>query len=61
MPLPICRGRARPTIAPLTRDLLASEGGPFAIGTLVELGEVTPHPEAPETEDHLFNGICMAD
>ena len=39
---------------PLTRDLLASEGGPFAIGTLVELGEVTPHPEAPETEDHLF-------
>ena len=38
----------------LTRDLLASEGGPFAIGTLVELGEVTPHPEAPETEDHLF-------
>jgi hypothetical protein len=39
---------------PLTRDLLASEGGPFAIGALVELGEVTPHPEAPETEDHLF-------
>jgi len=39
---------------PLTRDLLASEGGPFAIGTLVELGEVTPQPEAPETEDHLF-------
>jgi hypothetical protein len=39
---------------PLTRDRLASEGGPFAIGTLVELGEVTPHPEAPETEDHLF-------
>jgi hypothetical protein len=39
---------------PLTRDLLASEGGPFAIGTLVELGEVTPDPEPPETEDHLF-------
>ena len=36
---------------PLTRDLLAGEGGPFAIGTLVELGEVTPQPEAPETED----------
>jgi hypothetical protein len=47
----------RPTtdrLHPLTRTLLASEGGPFAIGTLVELGALTPQPEAPETEDHLF-------
>jgi hypothetical protein len=27
---------------PLTRDLLAENGGPFALGTLVELGETTP-------------------
>ena len=39
---------------PLTRTLLADEGGPFALGALVELGEVTPDPEPPETEDHLF-------
>lgn len=47
----------RPTtdrLHPLTRDLLADEGGPFALGALVELGEVTPDPKAPETEDHLF-------
>jgi hypothetical protein len=47
----------RPTtdrLHPLTRDLLASEGGPFALGSLVELGEVTPEPKAPEIEDHRF-------
>jgi len=47
----------RPTtdrLHPLTRDLLANEGGPFALGALVELGEVMPDPKAPETEDHLF-------
>ncbi|MGD0454073.1 MAG: hypothetical protein ABSB69_10790 [Solirubrobacteraceae bacterium] len=47
----------RPTtdrLHPLTRDLLAEEGGPFALGALVELGEATPDPKPPETEDHLF-------
>jgi len=39
---------------PLTRDLLASEGGPFALGALIELGQVIPDPKPPETEDHLF-------
>jgi hypothetical protein len=39
---------------PLTRDLLAENGGPFALGTLIELGETTPTPEPPETEDCLF-------
>jgi hypothetical protein len=39
---------------PLTRDFLADEGGPFALGSLVELGEVTPDPKAPEVEDCRF-------
>lgn len=54
---PQANQHVRPTTGrsnPLTRDLLTSEGGPFAIGALVELGEVTPTPEPPETEDHLF-------
>jgi hypothetical protein len=38
----------------ITRTLLRSNGGPFGIGTLVELGSVTPCPNAPETEDHRF-------
>jgi hypothetical protein len=38
----------------LTRSLLADEGGPFALGALVELGDVKPNPDPPETEDHLF-------
>jgi hypothetical protein len=47
----------RPTtgpLHPLTRGLLASEGGSFALGTLIELGAITPEPDPPETEDHLF-------
>lgn len=47
----------RPTTGashPLTRRLLADHGGPFAIGALVELGEVTATPDPPETEDHRF-------
>jgi hypothetical protein len=47
----------RPTtgpLHPLTRALLANQGGPFALGALIELGEVTPEPNPPETEDHLF-------
>jgi hypothetical protein len=43
-------GRARP----LTRRLLAEEGGPFALGALIDLVDATPEPKAPETEDHLF-------
>jgi hypothetical protein len=39
---------------PLTRDLLAENGGPFALGNLVELGETTPKHEPPELEDRLF-------
>ncbi len=47
----------RPTTGrshPLTRDLLAEEGGPFALGALIELGEVTADSKPPETEDHRF-------
>jgi hypothetical protein len=40
--------------APLTRELLADEGGQFALGALFELGYVAPDPKPPETEDHLF-------
>ena len=39
----------------LTRDLLASEGGVFAIGAEVDLGEVEEVGAAPEMEDHRFN------
>jgi hypothetical protein len=38
----------------LTRTLLRSEGGPFDIAGLVDLGEVIPEGVAPEVEDHLF-------
>lgn len=47
----------RPTTGrtnPLTRRLLAEEHGPFALGALVDLGEVSPNPGPPEMEDHLF-------
>lgn len=45
----------RPTSGqPLTRTLLAEEDGPFALGALVDLGDVKPDPNPPETEDHLF-------
>lgn len=48
----------RPTtgaLRPLTRELLAEQGGPLALGSLVELGYVRPDPKRPETEDHLFH------
>lgn len=38
----------------LTRALLTEEHGPFALGQLVELGELTPNPNPPEIEDYLF-------
>jgi hypothetical protein len=47
----------RPTTPPtdlITRALLRENGGPFGIGALVDLGPVTPRPNAPETEDHSF-------
>jgi hypothetical protein len=48
----------RPTtsrLRPLTRNLLAENGGPFALGTLIELGDTTPDPKPPETEDCIFS------
>ncbi len=39
---------------PLTRSLLGAHGGPFDLGALVEIGNVTADPKRPETEDHLF-------
>src|SRR5436853_53964 len=43
-----------PATDPIERKLLAEEGGPFDIGTLVELGDVRANPSQPESEDHLF-------
>jgi hypothetical protein len=34
--------------------LLDEEGGPFGIGSLVDLGDVRANPSRPESEDHLF-------
>jgi len=34
--------------------LLREHGGPLALGALIELGDTTPAPEPPETEDCLF-------
>jgi hypothetical protein len=48
----------RPTTsaaAPLTRRLLRSNGGPFEVGAVVDLGSVTACGQAPETEDHRFS------
>lgn len=44
-----------PRQVPLTTSLLTSEGGPFGVGSLIELGETRPAPEPPFVEDHLFN------
>jgi hypothetical protein len=38
----------------ITRELLSDEGGPVQIGALIDIGDATPDPSAPETEDHLF-------
>lgn len=40
---------------PLTRELLAEEGGPFQLGAVVELGPLEPRPVQPETEDQSFD------
>jgi hypothetical protein len=39
----------------LDRSALATEGGPFEIGALIELGETDPHPDPPQTENHRFS------
>jgi len=37
---------------PLTRGLLKENGGPFALGALVDIRDARPTPTHPETEDH---------
>src|SRR5687768_4889784 len=39
----------------LTVNLLASHGGVFSLGTIVDLGHVTRCGSAPEVEDHRFH------
>jgi hypothetical protein len=39
----------------LTIDLLSTDGGPFDIGAMVDLGPTTHAPHAPELEDHRFD------
>lgn len=43
-----------PSSDPITRALLAVKGGPIQVGAVVDIGETTPDPSPPETEDHLF-------
>src|SRR3989442_15885593 len=45
----------RPVAGHLPRALAASNGGPFDIGAIVDLGQVQHTPTRPETEDHRFN------
>jgi hypothetical protein len=40
---------------PVTRALLAENGGPFEIGAVIDLGDAAPWPAPPETERHLFS------
>jgi hypothetical protein len=39
----------------LTTSLLAANGGPFALATLVDLGPAQYRGYAPEVEDHYFD------
>jgi hypothetical protein len=39
----------------LTRSLLSERGGPFEIGTILDLGKVNATPSAPAIEDHRFS------
>jgi len=39
----------------LTTDLLSTSGGPFDVGSVVDLGPVTPAGGAPELEDYRFD------
>ena len=47
-------GPTTPAYDPITRPLLRGEGGVFRIGSVVDLGAVTPEPTPPENEDHRF-------
>src|SRR5262245_3984715 len=38
----------------LAKEIISEFGGPFRLGALVELGAVTPRPDRPEVEDHVF-------
>jgi hypothetical protein len=38
----------------LTRTLLIERGGPFEIGAILDLGDVSAAPSAPAIEDHQF-------
>lgn len=37
---------------PITRDVLAADGGIVELGALVDLGDATARPIPPEVEDH---------
>jgi hypothetical protein len=43
-----------PRADPITRSMLMSEGGPFAPGAIVDLGQVSPSGSPPEIEDRRF-------
>jgi hypothetical protein len=48
----------RPTTPPsdaIDRELLTGNGGPFEVGAVVDLGDVTPTPSSPEIEDCRFS------
>jgi hypothetical protein len=38
----------------ITRGSMRANGGPFALGALVDIGSAVPTPDRPETEDHRF-------
>lgn len=39
----------------LGTNLLTRNGGAFNMAVVVDLGKVSPHPQRPEIEDHIFN------
>jgi hypothetical protein len=43
----------------LTRSLLTDSGGPLQIGAVIDLGETTPRPSPPETEDRLIESTAL--
>jgi hypothetical protein len=45
----------RPVAGQLPRSLVSVEGGPFDLGTIVELGSVRHTGNPPEVEDHSFS------
>ena len=51
------RRSIRPVLASerLPRSLLVSQGGPFRLGSVVEIGDPQPKPVVPEVEDVVFN------